>query len=1038
VTPRARAGLAALPCGPAGGALRSALRAAALLPALRAAALLPALLLAIQCLAWAQAQPDINKRKILYLNSYHNGYAWSDQILQGLREALDKSTLPYDLQIEYMDSKRFYGTSMNNTLATLYREKYKGTSFDVLIASDDNAYQFLLEQQENIFPGTPVVFCGVNDYDPSAIKGRTNFTGVVETTDIEANFQLAHRLSPEITRVIVVADLSLTGQAIRKQVQRAAVRSSKLFAFEYWDVLTLPELLARTDKLTQTDMIFLIPIYLGTDNQVFSVEEVCEIVSKRSSVPIYSAWQFMLGHGIVGGKLHSGQGEGHLAGSMALRILSGESPARIPIVDKFDDPFLFDYLVLKRFKISEDSLPLGSTLINEPLTFYTINKQVVWVGLVGFFLLMFILVLLVTSIVQKRSVELQIKNQLSFLNILMDTIPLPLSYKGVDGSFLGCNLAFEKWFGVARNDLLKNPRHPLAQRQDPAERHLLRVPGVLSFETDMLDASGAHHGVIVSKATYLSAKGEVAGVVEAIQDITQRREAERALRRSQAMLRTVLDNIPQLVYWKDRDLNFMGVNRSFVDFFALGSAQAIVGRRLAAIMPREATESAETVNRRVLSSGHSVHRREWTIELPGRDPVTLEMTVVPLHDETGEIVGVLGTAEDVTAKLSLERQLLQSQKMEAIGALAGGIAHDFNNILTSIINSTELALMDLPDDSETAQDLERTLKAARRGSRLVQQILAFSRPSQQGFAPTDMSEVVHEALAIFAATLPRNITLSENIKAYPAIAFADPTQVHQIVMNICANAYQAMRESGGHMSIELVEADLDEAQAEMINVQPGRYLRLSVADSGPGIPPDIMDRIFDPFFTTKAKGEGTGLGLAVVHGIVKSHRGGLRVASQPGKGTTFEIYLPKQGDFDASFPKALMAAQGVARRGSERILFVEDDADQLTVIPRVLKLLGYRVTALNGAQEALDLIRAEPHNFDMVVTDYDMPSLSGVELAQHIESIAPELPVILVSGRRSALTAAAQAGNIRTVLLKPYNGEELARAIGQLLDVDTA
>ncbi|GFK95818.1 Sensor kinase CckA [Fundidesulfovibrio magnetotacticus] len=1005
------------------------------------ARVLAVLLTVLACLGWAGvslAQPDINKKKILYLNSYHNGYAWSDQILQGLRDALDKSTLPYDLQIEYMDSKRFYGTSMSDTLATLYREKYQGVTFDVLIASDDNAYQFLLEHQPSLFPETPVVFCGVNDYDPATLRGHSNFTGVVETTDISANLQLAHRLSPEITRVIVVSDMSLTGQAIRKQVQRAAARVSKLFAFEYWEVHTLPELLEKTDALSPSDMIFLIPIYLGSGKQVFSVEEVCEIVSRRSPVPIYSAWQFMLGHGIVGGKLHSGQGEGQIAGNMALRILSGESPANIPVVDKFDDPYLFDYLALKRFKIPEDALPLGSTLINEPLTFYTINKQVVWVGLVGFFLLVFILVLLITSIVQKRSVELQIKNQLSFLHILMDTIPLPLSYKGVDGSFLGCNLAFEKWFGVARGDLLKNLQHPLARRHDAAERHLLRVPGVLSYETDMQDSAGATHGVIVSKATYLSAKGEVAGVVEAIQDITLRREAEKALRRSQAMLRTVLDNIPQLVYWKDRDLNFMGVNRSFVDFFGLDNAQSIVGRRVGAIMPLEASDSAEKVNRRVLASGHSVHRREWTIELPGRDPVTLEMTVVPLHDETGEIMGILGTAEDVTAKLSLERQLLQSQKMEAIGALAGGIAHDFNNILTSIINSTELALMDLAEDSETAQDMERSLKAARRGSRLVQQILAFSRPSQQGFAPTDMAEVVHEALAIFAATLPRNITLSENIQVNPAIAFADPTQVHQIVMNICANAFQAMRDTGGHLALELVEADLDETHAEMVNVQPGRYLRLAVSDSGPGIPPDIMDRIFDPFFTTKAKGEGTGLGLAVVHGIVKSHRGGLRVASQPGKGTTFEIYLPKQGDFDASFPRALIAAKAAARRGDERILFVEDDADQLTVIPRVLSLLGYEVTAVSGAQEALDAVTALPGAFDVVVTDFDMPALSGVELAQRIEDIAPNLPVILVSGRRSALTAAQHAGNIRTVLLKPYNGEELAGAIGLLLDENQA
>jgi len=982
------------------------------------------------------AQVETNKKKILYLNSYHNGYAWSDQILEGLRGTLDKSTVPYDLQIEYMDSKRFADGNMVETLKRLYAEKYRTTSFDAIIVSDDNAFQFFLEHQDQLFPGVPTIFCGVNDFDPEKLKGRKNITGVVEHPDLEANLKLAHELSPEVKRVVVVGDYSLTSQSIKKQVRHAAAKFRNQLIFEYWDVHTLPELLQRTETLTASDMIFLIPIYLGTEKQVYSVEEVCEILSKPSPVPIYSAWQFMLGHGIVGGKLHSGQEEGAMAAKMALQVMAGETPAHIPVVNKFNDPYLFDYPVLKRFKIPENKLPLGSTLINEPLSFYTINKQIVWISLSGFFLLVFVLVLLATSIVQKRSVEMQIKNQLSFLRILMDTIPLPLSYKGVDGRYLGCNLAFEQWFGVARHDLLENPDHPLAKRFDSAERHLLAKPGILSFETDMLDALGNTHGVIVSKATYKDAKGEVAGVVEAIQDITLRREAERALRRSEAMLQLVLNNIPQLVYWKDKNLNYLGVNRSFLDFFGLERPEQIVGQRVSAILPPDAVASAEEVNRRVLTSGHSVHRREWSLAFPGRPRVSLEMTIVPLHDEAGEVVGVLGTAEDVTAKISLERQLLQSQKMEAIGALAGGIAHDFNNILTSIINSTELALMDIPEGSDTALDLERTLKAARRGAQLVQQILTFSRPSQEGFSPTDMAEVVQDALAIFAATLPRNITLSKRIGVHPAIAFANPTQIHQIVMNLCANAFQAMRATGGHMAIELSKVDLDDLQAEMLNIAPGRYLRLSVTDSGPGIPPEIMDRIFDPFFTTKAKGEGTGLGLAVVHGIVTSHHGGLRVASQPGQGASFEIYLPKHDDFDPTAPAAL--PEGPVRKGCEHVLFVEDDEDQLRVIPRVLELMGYRVTAKSGAAQALEYLKMAPGEVEIVVTDFDMPGMSGVELAERMHVAAPDIPVILVSGRRSSLTEAERAGNIRTVLLKPYNGEDLARAIGQVLETGPA
>ncbi|WP_243367919.1 ABC transporter substrate binding protein [Fundidesulfovibrio soli] len=988
-------------------------------------------LLAFGC-GLAHAQADSAKKRILYFNSYHSGYAWSDQVLVGIRSALDKSGQPYDLLIEFMDTKRFVTSDVGDILERLYRDKYAGITPDVIIASDDYAFQFLLERQDRLFPGVPVIFCGVNDFDPAMIASRRNMTGVVENPDFKANFKLLRELLPDVRRVIVVTDYSLTGQAIQKQLMRAASEFKTDFTLECITVRTLNEVLEETKNLTERDMVYLVPIYLHDDGQVYSVEDVCDILSAKLPVAINSAWQFMLGHGIIGGKLHSGEGEGVLAANMALQVLAGEPTAKIKVVDTFSDPFMFDYKALKRFGIPQIKLPFGSTLINEPLSFYTINKHIVWFGLAGFFFLVFILVLLVTSILQKRSVELQIKNQLSFLRILMDTIPLPLSYKGVDGRYLGCNLAFEKWFGVERDLLLGNPVHPLATRFDSAERNLLARPGVISFETDMLDAAGSPHGVIVSKATYLDAKGEIAGVVEAIQDITLRREAEKALRQSQTMLQTVLNNIPQLVYWKDRNLNFIGVNRSFLDFFGLEGPEQIVGSRLNRLLPEDEAKASEEINRRVLASGHSIHRREWILHLPGREPVVLEMTIVPLYDGAGNVVGILGTAEDVTAKMSLEKQLLQSQKMEAIGALAGGIAHDFNNILTSIINSTELALMDISDESDTALDLERTLKAARRGARLVKQILSFSRPTQEGFTATDVAEVVHEALAIFAATLPRSISLNERIEVHPAMAFADPTQLHQIVMNLCANAFQAMRETGGHMSIELDETDFDEVGAEVFSIQPGRYLRISVTDNGPGIPPEIMDRIFDPFFTTKAKGEGTGLGLAVVHGIVKSHRGALKVSSQPGQRTSFEIFLPKLEE--VSRAKIALPLAAPMRQGHEHVLFVEDDEDQLKVIPRVLELMGYTVTAKSRAQEALDYLAISAADVEIVVTDFDMPAISGVEFAGRLGKLHPHLPVILVSGRRSALTAAERAGNIRTVLLKPYNGEDLGRAIGHILD----
>ncbi|GAB6036223.1 hypothetical protein JCM15519_07820 [Fundidesulfovibrio butyratiphilus] len=973
-----------------------------------------------------------DKRRILYFNSYHNGYEWSDQILEGLRDGLNRSGVPYDLIIEYLDTKRFPDPDLQRTLVDFYRRKYAGSRVDVIVVSDDYAYQFMIKNQPVLFPGTPVVFSGVNDFGPKDLEGRNDFTGVMEYPDFLTNFELARRLFPDLERIVVVGDESITGQAIQKQIRVAVSPLAQSVTIEYWSVKTLPELLARAESLKKRDVVFMIPIYLGAKTQVFSAYEVLGILARKAPVPVFSAWRFLLGNGMVGGKLHSGQGEGRLAASMALRILSGERPESIPVVETLDDTYVFDYLALKRFSIPPDRLPEGSELIHEPLNFYTIDKKLFWTVTAGVSFLLAGAFLLVVSTLQKRKAQRELTEQVNFLNILMDTIPLPLSYRATDGRYLGCNRAFERWFGVTRAELLDNADHPLAKQIGPGESALMRRIGVESFETDMVDAVGGSRGVIVSQASYPNARGDVAGLVEAVQDISQRRAAEQALRRSQAMLQTVLDNIPQLVYWLDTRLRVVGANRPFLEFFGVDESRLGAGHSLDELIPQ--ARAAGAISGRVLDSDRAERRGALELPLPGREPARLELTVVPLHDETGRVLGVLGAAEDVTLRASLERQLLQSQKMEAIGALAGGIAHDFNNILTSIINSAELALMDIAPESDAAQDLERTLKAARRGSRLVQQILAFSRPSQAGFTPVDLAEVAHEALAIFSATLPRNIALEKMVpQDRPLMAFADATQIHQILMNLCANAFQSLRASGGKLRVELSRVDLQGEQAAMHSLAPGRYIRLCVEDNGPGIAPEILDRIFDPFFTTKPKEEGTGLGLAVAHGIVKAHKGAMTVRSQPGERTTFEVFLPALGDAAA---RERPRDAGPVRKGGEHVLFIEDDEDQLRIIPRALGVRGYRVTAKSGAEQALDFLSKThgEHKVEVVVTDYDMPGLSGVDFAERLLPLDPDLPVILVSGRRGALTAAARAGNIKNVLLKPYDGDDLARAIGQVLD----
>ncbi len=1128
----------------------------------RFAALLMALLLATVILSPATASAQKIRKNILFLNSYHNGYSWSDNIFTGIKETLEQSDYAIVLQVEYMDSKKFHYEDTVQTLISLYRDKFRDKHFDLIMVSDNIAYDFILRYGEQLFPGVPVVFCGVNDFDQKSLEGR-NITGVIESFDVAANLDLALRLHPGMRRMVVIGDQSVTGKAIRTQIKQALPLFKDQLQIEFWDEYSLEQMLGWIRDAKPDTFFYFIPMYRDIDGQFYSAQELLQRVRANTNAPLYSNWSFLLGSGIVGGKLLSGEAHGAAAANLALEVLSGRNPQELPIIKHSDEPWEFDYNELKRMHVSERSLPEGSIIINAPSRFYELNKQVFWTIIVSLVILTVILVLLVMNILEKRSVELKIKDQLSFLRLLMDTIPIPIYSKDKYGRYQECNVAFERFFGVARAEILNRNEwqlqgRGLSQLHDAVDNALLRVPGVEIYEQTITPTDGSNsgqlHNIILHKATNINARAEIAGLVGIIFDytdrkkaeeslraaeekyrsifensplgifrvkpdgdlldinpalavmagfnspeamlaemrtrpvslindlkltgegstgeeirtfetaftrqdgttvianislriirdrlgnvdllegfaenVTKRKRAEKARRESERMLQLVLDNIPQLVSWKDKYLRYLGANKSFLRFFGVPGPEAILGKTNKDIFPSlEDAEQIFAAEAKVVEENNAQYQTRLSMYGPNGTMVWLETNRVPLHGDDGEVVGLLTAAEDITQRINLERQLLQSQKMEAIGTLAGGISHDFNNILTSIINSVELAITDISEDSITWNDMTRALKAAQRGSQLVKQILTFSRPSLEGFMTTNINEVLIEASGLIKASMPRNIDIRERTPEFPAITHADPTQIHQVVMNLCTNAFQALRQHGGFLELSLDKVRLEEEDAKMITVPPGNYFMITVADNGPGIPPEILDKIFDPFFTTKGKTEGTGLGLAVVHGIIKAHRGGILVNSKPFQRTAFEIFLPCQEQ--EALHEAIEPA--LPTGGVGRILFVEDDEDQLQTIPRVLESLGYSVTSSGHPEQALEMLQNTPEAWDLLITDFDMPDINGLELAQEVGMLVPALPVILVSGRDVASQGAGSLPNIRTMISKPYNKGTLAEAIHRIL-----
>ncbi len=617
------------------------------------------------------------------------------------------------------------------------------------------------------------------------------------------------------------------------------------------------------------------------------------------------------------------------------------------------------------------------------------------------------------------------------LRVIVENMPVLMIALDDDDRFVFWNRECEIVTGYTAAEMVGNPRALEILYPDPDYRERLlarwreRASVFRGREWELLCKDGRRRTIAWSKIPDdIAIPGWASWGVGV--DVTSRKQAEERTR----ILAAALEQAAESIVITDTAGNILHVNPAF---------ERVTGYSRAEVLGR---------NPRILKSGrHDAAYYEemwraltrgqvWTGRLVNRrkDGVlfTEEATISPVRDAEGAVSHYVGVKRDVTHEAELEARLQQSQKMEAMGTLAGGIAHDFNNILYAISGYARLVMDDVPADSEAHVNLEQVLRGTRRAADLVRKILTFSRQSEHELVPLFLQPVIDEALVLVRASLPATIEVTADVQESCRPVLGDAAQILQVLMNLCANAYQAMGDDGGRLHIGVVEELIGrERAARDPHLRPGPHAVLSVSDTGPGIEPALLDRIFEPFFTTKPAGYGTGLGLATVHGIVRSHGGSVEVESTPGQGAEFRILLPVQAIAGARDAEPGELAPGI-NAGS--VLYVDDEEMIARLGETALRRSGFAVTSFTNGREALAAFLAEPERYDIVVTDLTMPGMTGLELARNIWQTRPEEPVILCTGysQRIAEDEARELG-FRDFLLKPIDLEDMAGRIRRIL-----
>lgn len=637
----------------------------------------------------------------------------------------------------------------------------------------------------------------------------------------------------------------------------------------------------------------------------------------------------------------------------------------------------------------------------------------------------------VVDITRKKKADRNLLESEEKFRTLVDHAGDMLIVHDMEGNIVDVNAASINKYGYSREALLKMTVADLDpdynDREDAGRFWKNFEPGQpIQFEARQRSRDGTIFPVEVTVSKIrVNHQDWIMGMCR---DISAQKADRERIRSQHRFLQSLLDAIPISVFYKDSRGVYIGCNNAFADFLGK-SKNHLIGKDVYDIFPEDFADRFHEMDSELLRNRPGMQQYEAQVQHADGTMHDVLFSKAVYDDDAGNVAGLIGTMIDITDRKKTQRHLQHAQKMESIGNLAGGIAHDFNNLLFPIVGMSEMLKDDLPSGSQQHQFAQDILDAALRGADLVKRILTFSRRAEPKRMPVSIPSILKDALRLVRATIPSNIAIQRDIMEECGTANADPTQLHQIVINLLTNAYHAVEPNGGVITVTLSETQIDENPA---GLRAGRYALLSVSDNGCGIEPTNVDKIFDPYFTTKNQEKGTGLGLSVVYGIVREHDGDIRIESEVGKGSRFDVYLPLAEKTALSRPHQGIDARQTKRK---RILLVDDEKPITSLLSLLLERMGHQVTTSTDALEALNTFKADPDAFDLVITDMSMPDMTGTRLSREIISLKPDIPIILCTGFSELIDKEkVRLAGIRGFLMKPVVKSELVALIHKVME----